>query len=314
MDAFVWNDETVINSYGFIVLNAGGRFDRFETNPIMLLQHKDQDVIGRWTDRKIEGSLLIATPEYDEADELAAKTKGRVERGFLKGCSLGIDPLKWELKSMPDGNIVPIVTEWEWLETSLCSIPSNGSSVKLYHQGREMSSEEIKSKVLQLTMSNQNNDKMEFKLTSDAYKALQLGEIADAAEISSAIIALKTKADKAEATLAAQKKAAAEELVNAALSKGQITADKKDSFIALATNDFQQAKTILSSIPEKKQLGNQVKEGAEINLGANREDWDMTRWRKEDSAGLQLMKKQDPERYEALLSNLDSKLKSQGVI
>jgi|WetSurMetagenome_2_1015567.scaffolds.fasta_scaffold02807_3 hypothetical protein len=319
MDAFVWNDETVINNYGFIVLNAGGRFTRFETNPIMLLRHKDDIVIGKWSDRKIEGNLLLATPEFDEADEDATKTKGKIERGFLKGCSMGIDPITWELKSMPDGSVVPVVTEWEWLETSICSVPSNGSAIKLIHQGHEMSTDEIKTKVLQLTLSNQNNTIMDvIKLTADAYKALQLGETATAADISNAIIALKSKSDKAEefeATLNKQRKDAAEELVNLAVTKGQITADKKDSFVALAINDLQQAKTILSSIPEKKEVGKGVKEGSQnLSNDPSRESWSLSDWRKKDSAGLQLMKKENPEQYGKLLTDLDSKLKSQGSI
>lgn len=318
MDAFVWNDETVINSYGFIVLNAGGRFNRFENNPVMLKEHISAMNIGRWKDKKVEGSLLIATPEFDEADEEALKTKGKVERGFLKGCSMGIDPLAWELQSMPDGKVVPVVTEWEWLETSLCSIPSNGSAIKLYRDGKEMSSEEIKSKVLQLTLSNQNNVTMDFKLTADAYKALQLGDTAGAAEISNAIIALKAQADKAqelETTLNKQRKDAAEEVVNLAISKGQITADKKDSFIALATSDLQQAKAILSAIPEKKQVASHIKEGQQ-NLSADpaRESWSLADWRKNDPTGLQLMKKENQEQYNKLLAELDTKLKAQGAL
>jgi hypothetical protein len=318
MDAFVWNDETVINSYGFIVLNAGGKFNRYDSNPVMLKEHVSALNIGRWKDKKIEGNLLIATPEFDEADDDALKTKGKVERGFLKGCSMGIDPLAWELKSMPDGKVVPIVTEWEWLETSLCSIPSNGSAIKLYRDGKEMTSEEIKSKVLQLTLSNQNQITMDFKLTADAYKALQLGDTAGAAEISNAIIALKSQADKSrelEATLNKQRKDAAEELVNLAISKGQITADKKDSFVALATNDLQQVKTILSAIPEKKEVAPHIKEGnPDLLKDPSRETWSLSDWRKKDPAGLQLMKKDNPDQYNKLLTELDSKLKEQGAI
>ncbi len=319
MDAFVWNDETVINDYGFIVMNAGGRFERFETNPVMLLQHKHDALIGKWTDRKIEGNLLIASPVFDDEDELASKTKGKIERGFLKGCSMGIDPQKWELKSMPDGTIVPIVTEWIWCETSICSVPSNGAAIKLYRDGKELSREEIQSKVLELTLSNQNNSIMDvIKLTADAYKALQLGETAGAEDISSAILALKTRADKAtelEATLTQQRKAAAEELINLALSKGQITADKKESFITLAINDLQQAKTILSAIPAKKEVGAQIKEG-EIDLSNDpaRADWTLSDWRKKDPKGFELMKRENNEQYQKLLGELDSKLKGQGIM
>lgn len=313
MDPFVWNDETVVNSFGFMVKNAGGRFARFDSNPVMLLQHKQDDVIGRWKDRRIEGTQLLATPEYDEADDKALKIKGKVERGFMKGCSMGIEPLEWEITTMPDGSVVPVVTKWDWYETSLCSVPSNGSAVRLYEKGRELSVKEIKNKVVELTMSNQNNPVMEFKLTIDAYKALQLGENAGTPEISAAIIALKAKADEALNSIAAQKKTAAEELVQTALSKGQITADKKESFVALAISDYNQAKTILSAIPEKKEVGPKVKEGNHTEL-AGRDDWDITRWRKEDPAGLQLMKKQEPERYNALTSSLDAKLKNAGSI
>ena len=35
-DEYALNDESVVNSHGFVLLNAAGRFERYNANPVML--------------------------------------------------------------------------------------------------------------------------------------------------------------------------------------------------------------------------------------------------------------------------------------
>ncbi len=87
---FVLNDERVKNSHGFYLLNAGGRFDRFAKNPVMLDNHDLDRLIGRWDELTVEGSLLTAVPVFDEGTALGRERMGLVERGFLRGASIGL--------------------------------------------------------------------------------------------------------------------------------------------------------------------------------------------------------------------------------
>jgi HK97 family phage prohead protease len=321
MEHFIWNDETVLNSYGFAVRNAGGRFSRFNNNPVMLLGHDSSKVIGRWENMRTEGAQLVATPVFDEADPEALAVKGKVERGFLRGCSLGIDILKWELAAMPDGSVVPVASEWEWCEASLCAVPSNGAAIRLYAGGQLMDEKAIRTKITELSLSHSNANKMDFKLTLEAYKALNLGETASGADVSAAITALAAKAAEADTLktqLADRKKQEAEAVVTAALSAGKITADKKDAFMALAMADIDNARTVLEAMPARRELGNAIVTGGGTDtrsgVAAERESWDLTRWRKEDPAGLIELRKNSPDTYNAMLQGVDARLKSMGAI
>ena len=50
MERFIFNDETIKNSHGFDLLNAGGRFNRFKDNPVMLHNHNADKVLGKWNE------------------------------------------------------------------------------------------------------------------------------------------------------------------------------------------------------------------------------------------------------------------------
>ncbi len=135
---FVLNDESKVNSHGFILVNAGGNFDRFRQNPAMLHNHNSDELIGAWDNLRAEGSMLKAESKFDTDDDFAKKIEGKVTRGFLKGASPGIIILDVELRPMPDGNAIPFVTKWELLEASVVSVPSNAGALKLYNQKGEI--------------------------------------------------------------------------------------------------------------------------------------------------------------------------------
>ena len=119
MERFVFNDETQKNSHGFYLLNAGGRFERFNENPVMLHNHDLAQLIGKWLNLQTEGSLLTAEPKFDEGDPDALKIKGKVERGYLRGASPGIIILAAEWRENPVTKELELyVTDWELFEGS----------------------------------------------------------------------------------------------------------------------------------------------------------------------------------------------------
>ena len=62
MNDYILNDESVVNSHGFVLLNAAGRFERFNANPVMLFNHEADKLIGQMTGLRVEGTKLIGTP------------------------------------------------------------------------------------------------------------------------------------------------------------------------------------------------------------------------------------------------------------
>ena len=134
MNEFLLNDGT-INSYGFVVLTEGINLSRFIKNPVMFYNHrKDKGVIGRWENLRIENGKLYGTPVFDDKHEPGKTIKEKVESGFLKGASMGIDVL-----AMEDINGVKTAVKCELVEVSVCDIPSNENALQLYFNDKPVS-------------------------------------------------------------------------------------------------------------------------------------------------------------------------------
>ena len=146
------------------------------------------------------------------------------------------------------------------------------------------------------------------KLSAESAKVLGLGIEPEATELNASIMELSAKLtnantakEKAEKELSDHKEKQATDLVEFSIKEGRITADKKESFIKLATTDFKQAKELLDSIPGKKVYSEKMSGGDKTPAG--REDWNYMRWLKEDGAGLKAMEVNEPEKFAALKAN-----------
>lgn len=280
---FVFNDETVANTYGFFISTEGIDLTRFSKNPVMLSDHWNNNnyVLGKWTDWKKEGALLTGLPEFDIEDENAAKISGKVERGYLNGCSMGI-LLDRENLTYVDGKI--FLTKCELAEVSIVPVPSNANAVRLYNPAGElMKEEDIKNLCLSITENpNQEKPTNENLNTDDKMKKIILSLAAfvalgydtkafpkegiEESELDSKILDLSAKLTAAQSensqlktanqTMVDAQKAqaltAATTMVELAIKEGRIGADKKDSFIELAKSNPELAKATLESIPAKQ--------------------------------------------------------------
>lgn len=303
MNDYILNDESVVNSHGFVLLNAAGRFERFNANPVMLFNHEADKLIGQMTGLRVEGTKLIGTPVYDEEDALTAKCKRQGEKGFLKGCSPGIMIYAVELRTNPDGEERITVTDWELCEISLVSVPSNRNALRLYNaQGEVIPDDQIRLSIESLLYLNKQDEMDKIILTAEAYAALGLkSNEADGKAISAAIMELKSRVEKAEKDLSDQHKVQAEDLIKLAIKDGRITADKKEQFIKLALADFDMAKTTLEAIPTLESLAGKVTHSTgKATSTKDRMDWTYLRWAKEDPEGLKRLKETDPEAFEEL--------------
>jgi|SRR5690606_682450 len=268
---FVLNDETVTNTHGFRILTSGIKLDRFKDNPVMLSDHwnYNENVIGRWNDVKIEGQTLTAIPEFDTEDSDTDKIAGKVERGFIKGASMGIIPNPSKLSFI---NNELVLTECELVEASIVPVPSNRKAIRLYNaEGELMKDEEIQTLCLSVGNEKFNQNPMKKILLSVAAlmalgykdapkdgieeselenKILDLSRKNEALELSN-----KTLKEENERIVKDQEEAAkkvSEEAVNLAISQGKFAADKKDDMVKLHMLNPQAFNTLVESIPAKQ--------------------------------------------------------------
>ena len=321
MTPFVLNDETKKNSHGFYLLNSGGQFERFNDNPVMLDNHEMDRLIGRWENLHVEGHLLLANPVFDEGTPLGAERKGQVERGFLRGASPGIIPLEAEWRKNPaTGTEDLYVTRWEKVEASVTPIPSNAGalSLKIYDSNQEpVREEDVRlhlDHIVELSAQSKlsgiiSKPKPMEKITLSAEALVALGVSAtDSTEtLSAAIVKLSAdlkaandKAEKMEKEAREALKAKAEKLVKMALDTGRITTDVKEAYTELAITNYALAEKTLDSIPEKITLSGKISPLGGSSIPQDRAKWTLLKWLREDPEGLNKIRTEEPETFEAI--------------
>lgn len=274
---FVFNDQTQDNSYGFSIVTSGISLKRFKKNPMMLNQHwnSTSNVLGKWENVKVDKDLLIAEPVFDLDDEDAVFVSGKVDRGFINSCSMGITFNREDLQIVGDK---VIMTKCELYECSIVAVPSNANSIRLYSQSGELlKDEEVKELCLSLQTTpgenqilelNPNNDMKKITLSLAALTALSFDKATpevDVEAVETAVLSLSKDNTQMKAKLLAletEKETAAtlaiETMVSLAITEGRIPATKKDDFVKLASADFDLAKSTLASIPTKVTLSDKT--------------------------------------------------------
>lgn len=280
---FILCDGNRVNSYGFRTDLAGLDLERFKSNPVMLYAHDPSDVIGRWENIRVEDNQLKADAVFDTDDEQGKRIAGKVERGFLKGCSMGI-----HVKELHEVDNVPVATRSELMEASVCPIPSDAGAVRLYDENRkELTFEEVR-----LQFNNQLKP-IEMNRNEETNVQTPAADPKDA-EIASL-----------KAQLAESKKREVDSFLTAAVQSGKITTEEKEGFAKLAANDFETVQSLINSRPAKasaslKELQAQTATAAP----AGRENWTYLEWMKKDPEGLKRMKTENPTEFERLQNTL----------
>ena len=273
MPRFILNDQNKQNSYGFTVVTEGISLERFEQNAVMLDGHYNSNsaVIGKWINIKKENGLLTAEASFDMEDEKAKTIAGKVERGFIKGASMGLSFRRENMKVDSFGNLV--LTACEIYEASIVAIPSNAKALILKMDGEILDETQIKELCLSIATNNEPyiKDNHTMKLQLGQLAVLALGFSAQTKELSideveQAVLSLQKAKEDAEAKLKlseekvsaflekekAQKQVLVTQLVEDALKQGKITADKKATFLQLASDNYELAKNTLDAIPARK--------------------------------------------------------------
>lgn len=283
---FVLNDERVTNSHGFRLINEGGDFARFNTNPVMLHNHDDKVVIGRWKDLKIEAGKLIAVPEFDTDDEQAKKLQGKVERGFLKGASPLIYIDRLDLLKDESGEYLA-ATKWELFEASICSIPSNAGSLRLCSRDGVLLDEGL----IKLKLE-------EFKLKKMEPQKEAAPENVELAKLQEELKAAKEKITQLEADKQKENDARAVKLVSDALAAGRFNASLKDDFLKMAKDNYAMAEKVIGGMPARQRLSEKVKAPSAPNPNEDKECYDWLQ--KYNPAKLAAIREEEPDRYTEL--------------
>lgn len=280
---FILCDGTRVNSYGFRTDLAGLDLERFKSNPVMLYAHDSSDVIGRWENIRVEDNQLKADAVFDTDDEQGKRIAGKVERGFLKGCSMGI-----HVKELHEVDNVPVATRSELMEASVCPIPSDAGAVILYDENRkELTFEEVR---LQF-----NNQLKPIEMNKNEETNVQT----PAADPKDAEIA------SLKAQLAESKKREVDSFLTAAVQSGKITTEEKEGFAKLAANDFETVQSLINSRPAKASTTlRELHAQASTAVPAGRENWNYLEWMKKDPEGLKRMKTENPTEFERLQNTL----------
>lgn len=280
---FVANDQEQKNSYGFYVLTSGISLARFEKNPVMLDGHfiSNHAVIGKWINIQLEGTRLTMLPDFDTEDETAAKIAGKVERGFIKGCSMGIiwhpDDLEWIGDKL-------VLTKCELYEVSIVAVPSNPNAIHLYNSELQLLKDEDVKTMLSLVPTKFENkiDKPSMKKAVLSLAVLQALSIEDAPAdgvdvniIEAKVLGLSNQLTAVTSQLQAFKDKEAQEatakklaLIDEAETAGKIKKEQRETFLGL---DFETAKNILDGIPGATSLAAQIQ-----NKGAGQAATEMT--------------------------------------
>lgn len=320
---FILNDESKVNSYGFRILNAGINLDRFIPNPVMLDQHYNSThaVVGKWNDTRIEGSQLLAESEFDGLDPDAKKLEGKVNRGYINSCSMGVTFNREFMVLAADG--VLELTQCELYEVSIVAIPSNANSVRLFATTGELIPETELQLSLSLlanpeTQNLKNVEKKENKMEKLILSALALTALGlsvspeDAAALNASIEKLALQLNTAKADLATEKTAKealqaklqlqvdaqANALIETAVLEGKITADVKESFVQMAKNNYELTAKVIGAMAAKTTLAGKV-----INATATAgEVKDLEAFEKLPLAKQLAFKAENPEGYKALFA------------
>ncbi len=111
-----------------------------------------------------------------------------------------------------------------------------------------------------------------------------------------------------EQKVIADTKAAADSEINAAITAGKFTADKKPTYEAIAeASGLEVLKTVLAAIPARTSITNKIGENGKTDAPVGRENWDWDKWQKEDPRGFEALQKTDPETFNALYNQKFSK-------
>lgn len=281
-------DSNSVNSYGFRTMVGGINLERFKANPVMLYQHDTERILGHWENIRVEDGKLMADPAFDTEDEEMKPIIGKIERGHLKGCSVGMRVLRFD--NAPTGEMLAV--ESELMEASIVTIPSDANALVLYNPDDErhaLSVEEFKK--LYIIPNNKTMEQTE-----------NTNVITDNSEVIARLQAQNDEKDRLilelQAQLAQVEATQIDAMLNSAVADGRIGSDEVPHWASLAALDFQTVQVLLG----KRAPQTKASLSAMIKTEAKPED-KAQEWDKLFKQGsLMELKAKDPEKFNELFT------------
>lgn len=326
---FVVVDES-INRYGYRILVDGISTDGFLKNPVCCLQHDTYGVsIGRWKNLRTGDGKLTGTLEFDPDDEMAMRLYAKYTKGYMSAVSLSIIPVE-ESESpgvLLPGQKYPTVTKSELLEISLVTVPGQKNAVRLVKPDGTDYKLNLLTK-MQIMSNEKNNEQLQQELdqalSRNAENLIKLhklrGVLQDQEEpilLSLAIKDYESVAKLLETRQASKPDSSgllAKQLVALHTQRLGLTPAEVTVYEKAATVDYEATRLALES--------RRGKETIEAFLGdvknqksqkVDRSAWTYLDWYKYDLAGLQLMAKNEPERFKQLEADFLNESTEQGI-
>lgn len=289
--------------HGLRFLPEGGDMVRFMDNPILLKQHVRGEVYGKWNNIRLEAGEWRAEPEFDMDDPEAAKLAGKVERGFIKACSLGVVPKEVELIAGE-----PWATKWEAIEGSIVDAGSNANALKLYSPVGELVEDSL-NVIQNLTIPIMSEQKKVIGADNAPVTAVVPVEIALAAglapDATPTLVAAKIKelTDRNTALELAAKTTqdkAIKDLLDDAQKAGKINANDLPHYQALAAVNIDSVKAILATVAAPVDLAAFAKSGQVLGNVATDVDLAAEYDKLDKSGKLYALKSNHPEKFKAM--------------
>lgn len=275
------------NTHGFRIDVSGLDLERFRTNPAMLYEHTNRDLIGRWVNIRVDGNRLLAEPDFDMALPLAAQVAGQVERGYLRGCSMRVRVL--EMAFDPENPGGYLATRTEVLEASMCAVQSDPGAVALLDaNGRGVSLEEL-AKSFNLKYPEQMNENERSEL------------MAKVAELEARVAGLN-------AQLAEKQNEAVSLYLDSVEAAGRLQPGERESLEKLAATNLEEVRRLIDARTPQKQVSlAQMGSTTPSTAPSGREGWNYLRYMKEAPEELAAIKRENPAEFERLCQTIKTR-------
>lgn len=259
---FLVSDESV-NNHGFKVKTDGIDTTQFERNPIMLYMHNRPTIIGRWENLKKKDGKLYADAIFDVDDTFSNEIAGKVDRGFLKGASLGISVLEKDSKT-------DTIIKSRLHEISIVDIGSNDNALRLYDD----------KDLIQLNLK-------ELTASSSLLEVLELDVKTTHKDIVSTVLTLKKEhksfKDQIAKFITLQTKEA-KDLIAISIKDRGMPIDLTDVYLSMFAKDFEGTKiAILKHFPVKRvKLADMINNpaGKKLKYDKPKSEWELEDYRK----------------------------------
>lgn len=123
---FVLSDESV-DRVGDVIRADGWDLSHFKQNPIALMGHSHDSIVGVWENVRVEGKKLLGTLKLakEGTSELVDTVRSLIDQKILKAVSVGFQPV--DAKPRKDGGYD--FTRSLLHEVSLVAVPANPNAL-----------------------------------------------------------------------------------------------------------------------------------------------------------------------------------------